>query len=323
MYAGAEHSKAEDAHQVGNITQYHAVESDYKKNTREMPCISPILVRDPLKRQQLNTSSFPCGRCGPCRKSRSAAWAVRLKVELQYAYKPQFLTLTQEDEYLEYTPDGELTLNKSTLQKFIKRLRKYNDAYWIQDNPQRADFSKDINIRQFRYYAIGEYGDKFQRPHYHMLAFNLHDKTNERLEEIWKRGFIKRGDISEASIRYVTNYVNKLTFEKNPSAQPEFALMSRRPPIGYQYINTHSQYHQKTGMTYMQDGPQKVTLPRLYRDKMLSGGQKLRANWEFRKKLIQEDNEIFKEYGPKMFAVQKSRTDDKIRKFTNAKNKRK
>ena len=46
-----------------------------------------------------------------------------------------------------------MTLQKSDLQKFFKRLRKKTHE-------------------KISYYAVGEYGDNTQRPHYHIILFN-------------------------------------------------------------------------------------------------------------------------------------------------------
>lgn len=103
-----------------------------------MRCANPLVMYvngDP--------HSFGCGHCLACKIQRSREWSFRLSVEASYWKDASFLTLTYNDENL--PPDGSLV--KADLQKFFKRLRK--------------DLANPI-----KYYACGEYGDRFKRPHY-------------------------------------------------------------------------------------------------------------------------------------------------------------
>lgn len=115
--------------------------------------------------------------------------------------------------------------------------------------------------QKIRYYACGEYGEKFYRPHFHGLLFNLDfsDKVfwktvngerlyvSETLSELWPFGQASLGDLTYASAGYCTRYVmKKMTGDKadehywriNPLTQqlvrqaPEFQRCSRRPGIG-------------------------------------------------------------------------------------------
>ena len=62
-----------------------------------------------------------------------------------------FITLTYNDENLPNPP----VVSKREAQLFIKRLRKL------------------LYPKLFRYYIVGEYGDKSNRPHYHALLFGV------------------------------------------------------------------------------------------------------------------------------------------------------
>ena len=101
------------------------------------------------------------------------------------------------------------------------------------------------NEFNFRYYAVGEYGDKFQRPHYHIILFGVSlEFESDRLivEDCWNKGFIKVGTVTEKSIYYVSKYSTKrffghkayLEFDKKGRI-PEFSLMSRRPGLGKEW----------------------------------------------------------------------------------------
>ena len=94
--------------------------------------------------------TVPCGQCIGCRLERSRQWAIRCYHEASMYERNSFVTLTYDDESL---PLGG-TLVFRDFQLFMKRLRKQYGA-------------------GIRFYACGEYGEKFGRPHYHVCLFNF------------------------------------------------------------------------------------------------------------------------------------------------------
>lgn len=184
--------------------------------------------------------TLPCGQCIGCRLERSRQWAVRCMHEAQMHDHSIFVTLTYNDDNL----PTDLSLNYRHFQLFMKRLRK------------------DFTGRNVRFYMCGEYGEDFQRPHFHALLFNCFftDRkvysrlasgstlyTSERLSELWPYGFSSIGDCTFESAAYVARYcMKKVT---GPRAQahyervdwatgeitsvtPEFNRMSLKPGIG-------------------------------------------------------------------------------------------
>lgn len=156
----------------------------------------------------------PCGQCIGCRLEKSRQWAVRCMHESQLHDANCFLTLTYDDKHLpEY-----LSIEKKEVQNFIKRLRKKYPA-------------KDI-----RYLYCGEYGEKNDRPHYHICLFGIdfrHDRkfhsitslehklyTSETLDNLWSKcaegedrpskiGHAIIGDLTFQSSAYVARYITK------------------------------------------------------------------------------------------------------------------
>lgn len=142
--------------------------------------------------------NVPCGKCYPCIKRKITDWATRLHFEEMYSRtKPLFLTLTYNDGNLKKPmPNARFaTLCKRDLQTFFKRLRKISS--------RRSDYANDI-----RYLAVGEYGTKNKRPHYHVLVFNAYaeDCTNAWKLDGKEIGEIYYGDVSNRSIAYVCGY---------------------------------------------------------------------------------------------------------------------
>ena len=188
-----------------------------------MDCLNPMLavkVGDQYKfigavkgsstesRKYLYDSSgkfviLPCGQCYACRIAKSREWASRCVMESKLHKENCFITLTYNDEHL----PSDMSLQKDDFTKFIKRLRKNTGE-------------------KIRYYACGEYGDLYQRPHFHACLFgyrpddlvlfsvrsgvNLY--TSSTLEKAWQyRGFVTVGDVTYYSAAYGARYVLKKT----------------------------------------------------------------------------------------------------------------
>jgi len=196
---------------------------------------------------------LPCGQCIGCRLDRSRKWAIRCVHEASMYEKNCFVTLTYSDVHLPRTG----SLEKRALSDFIRRVRKR--------------FGSGI-----RFYACGEYGSEFGRPHFHVCFFNFDppDKSlwsvrdgvrlyvSADLDDLWGLGFVTVGEVNFESAAYVARYVmKKLT---GPAAdalqadgapgpysrldeetgeivqvQPEFNLMSRRPGIGKPWLDKY------------------------------------------------------------------------------------
>lgn len=155
----------------------------------------------------------PCGRCEACRVERSAEWAVRIVHEAACHDRNVFATLTFSEEHV--PKDGQL--RKSDLQLFFKRLRK------------------GLSV-PIKYYACGEYGERFGRPHYHALIFGIGPEDQPAIERAWHRGIVDVGCVEYRSARYVANYIQKVFYGDGSRVQP-FALMSKG--IGKEFAEKH------------------------------------------------------------------------------------
>lgn len=170
------------------------------------------------------TLEFGCGQCLRCRVNRRRIWTARLVLEMQQHEASSFVTLTYDNDHL--PSDGSVV--PLHLQLFMKRLRYYSG-------------------RKLRYYAVGEYGDKSFRPHYHLALFGIgaedHDnaKSKKRSCECvicraWTEGIVHCGEVTIESAGYIVSYVLKrMTKANDPrlgARHPEFARMSNRPGIG-------------------------------------------------------------------------------------------
>lgn len=195
-----------------------------------MQCNKQIAVNDML---------VPCGSCAICKFNLVQDWAIRIFHEAQYNCTALFVTLTYA-----VAPNE---LQKSDLQKWLKRLRKKKDV---------------------RYFAVGEYGKKFCRPHYHVILFTNEIITHSDIYDTWKHGFVHVGHLTQQSTMYVLKYMLKASPESDRS--PPFRLMSRRPGIGAKKVE------QLVGIekNFLYLNGFKKRMPRYYKDKLFTKQQK-------------------------------------------------
>ena len=189
----------------------------------------------------------PCGQCVGCRLEYSRQWAMRCVHEFETAGRVgSFITLTYNPDNL--PPDGKV--HKDHVQKFFKRLRK--------------KFGNGI-----RFFACGEYGHNFKRPHYHAIIFGLqftdlmihtvkHGYQYYRsptLERLWPYGFSLVGNVTFESAAYVARYVFKKQKgdDVDDSLQP-FVLMSRMPGLGHDWYNKYKNQIYPNDFIVIRDG---------------------------------------------------------------------
>lgn len=242
-----------------------------------MQCLEPISICNPKGLSAADRITVPCGKCAACLQNRRGEWTTRLKIELEDATSAFFITLTYNEDHVTYG-DGGPTLVKSDLQKFLKRLRKFIEPYKI------------------RYYAVGEYGTTTNRPHYHIILFNLPVDKIDNVRKAWSDkqgqeiGHIDVGTVTGGSIHYVTKYhINKNI--SPDGVQPSFCLMSRQPAIGYRYVEKYGVNHRnRPDRAYiLERGGEKLRLPRIYKDKLYTSLQREKIRILNQKRLDQID----------------------------------
>lgn len=138
-----------------------------------------------------------------------------------------FVTLTYSAESEPYAG----SLRPEHTQSWLKRLRRRFD-------PQRL-----------RFFLVGEYGDRFSRPHYHAALFGypscvggpVRDGACQcqpclGVRETWGFGHVFVGRLEPKSARYISRYtLKKMTSPTDVrlgGRLPEFSRQSRRPGIG-------------------------------------------------------------------------------------------
>lgn len=225
-----------------------------------MPCRSPIAQYQNAKTGSWQFGLAPpysadrderllnCGVCRDCRARRASEWAIRAYHEAQLHQRNCWITLTYAD--------NPVTLRRSDLQLFFKSMRK-------------------AGIR-FRYFGCGEYGEKLDRPHYHICLFGVsfeHDRylwntrngnvyyRSPTLEKHWRHGYSEITDLTQSNAKYTAGYTHKKiggkkADERDPETGlrhydrqlpdgriieivPEFVTCSLKPGIGFNWIKKY------------------------------------------------------------------------------------
>lgn len=248
-----------------------------------MPCFKPLKAwrttentRNRKKaisfKQSDNTTTplnLPCGQCIGCRLDRSRKWAIRCVQESQMHTQNSFITLTYAPEHL--PQDGSLV--KWHFTDFMKRLRSR------------------ISPKTISYFMCGEYGENFERPHYHACLFghDFEDKSpiqecegiilyaSPLLDDLWSHGHCSVGDVTFESAAYVARYIVKKQTGENSyqhyqttcehtgnliNREPEYANMSLNPAIGKRWYDKYQNDLYPSG--FLVHNHAKQGIPRYY-----------------------------------------------------------
>lgn len=225
-----------------------------------MNCLHPLTIRNPrYKDKRFFNGEFPqdyqitipCGKCEACLVRKSNEWAFRLQNEYRNSKNAFFITLTYDEEnvpvktvlrckpnqvgyiisnnlfngdYIPLTKEVK-TFDKKDCQLFIKKLRKH--------------LGKGL-----RFFLASEYGEDRNRPHYHMILFNVpesrydwqtRDKLFELVERCWNKGMCTVEKILDERLVYTAKY--SLSTLDMPEYMPRpFILASRHPMIGQSFL---------------------------------------------------------------------------------------
>lgn len=264
-----------------------------------MKCTNPIT----LKKENILTGKLiqhvPCGACFNCLMRRRADWTFRVQQELKKATTAYFITLTYSDENLVYG-DSEPTISKREFQLFMKRLRiasakveRMQQSVLLASKgisvPKTGKVSQiALKVPKIKYYAVGEYGGKYGRPHYHLIIFNLpffgkrvHNnyvvnyKTDELLQSCWDKGHVDVGEVTTSSIHYVTGYLVSAEEEEYIGKERIFSLMSKSLGLGYLTTSMVENHQTRRDFEVTHPGGRKNIMPRYYQDKVYSDADKL------------------------------------------------
>lgn len=212
--------------------------------------------------------AVPCGKCLACLSNKRHDWSFRLMQEYRASVSAYFVTLTYNEKFV-----PECGVVKRHLQLYFKRLRKV--------------------CSRLRYYAVGEYGSKTGRPHYHAIIFNcdreaivnawsLLDKKSGKSVPI---GIVHIGKVTEASVSYTLKYIVQSEEEVAEGFNSGFALMSRGYGLGLHYLTDEMlKWHRVNEANCVMKYGQRLRLPRFYKEKIWPNSEW--SDWAYRRSVF-------------------------------------
>lgn len=148
--------------------------------------------------------------------------------------------------------NGINTLYRKDFKDFMKRFRRQMEYYKYKGN--------------FKVIYCGEYGDKLQRSHMHMVLLGLTaEETEIFTRKTWKYGLIDIGPLGAGGIRYLIDYVTKSQTTKKMKelldkygVEPPFIYHSIR--MGLDWIIKHAKECEENNFYYYSGKTAKKTL---------------------------------------------------------------
>lgn len=149
----------------------------------------------------------PCGQCISCHQTKQRYLSHLIQGDVAQLSKrdigSSFLTLTIDNAHTDHS------VHKSDLQKLFKRLRK-NYAH------------------PFRYLALGDYGGRTQRSHYHVIMIGYPPSNLLPIaRKTWHKGFVDCEPLVSRNVNYVVRYISKFSSEY----KQQFDDLNLEPPF--------------------------------------------------------------------------------------------
>ncbi len=197
-------------------------------------CISPNKLAD--------GTLVACRECRICRDNYINDWAGRLIAESKTAKYQYFALLTYGDDKLgEQGKIKAAVLTYSDVQKYFKKLRK--------------------RVGKFKYFVVGEYGNKNDRAHWHVVLMTnkplekaYAGKNRDRIKKDgvlrqqgdWDHGWSSFQDFVYTHARYCCKYLDK---GKQDEIKTSMLQMSKKPPIGTEYFQQVAKQYVDAGLS--------------------------------------------------------------------------
>lgn len=211
---------------------------------------------------------IPCRSCECCRMDKTNMWISRCEYELGQYKTASFVTFTYDDEHL---PFANNTSRRPTLD--YMHLHKYIDSI---RHRAKKDFAKNPNhykysVPNFKYIGSAEYGDKFERPHYHVIFFGLDPaECDSFFQRSWRYGSIQVDPVKPGAFAYVVKYIQKEVFGQ--ALKDNYYSKGCLPPrlfvstgLGADMYREHSEEIARKG--YFTRGQHRVYPPAYYKNK--------------------------------------------------------
>lgn len=187
---------------------------------------SHIYIKDPIP--------IPCSRCVGCRMDKAEENKIRFCDEIKDIDPSlvHFITLTYGNWNMPVSKEGEPYLRKGDLDDFMMRLRR--PTYGVN--------------RDLTFFACGEYGGLFHRPHFHaVIVYPLDDLIptefqaykSATVDKAWRhRGITQVKPVEPNLIAYVCGYCEKKQNDPFWDSYPVKPFISRTKGLGFKAIGS-------------------------------------------------------------------------------------
>lgn len=188
-------------------------------------------------------------------------------MQQRYSDNAVFVTLTYADEHLppvRWDEEGNwnIDVSKDDIRLYHYRLRKAL-------GPEKS--------KRLKYFLVSEYGPSptgvsvygaINRPHYHVIYFNLDKCDYHEVTKAWNKGFTEFGDLTEGRVRYVSGYVIEKNFTPIGRLRP-FTFISNG--IGRDYVDRVGSYNRgNLDRVYVPYHGKRLPMPRYYKEKLFT-----------------------------------------------------
>lgn len=163
----------------------------------------------------------------------------------------------------EMNKNGKVVNIGNDITQYMKRIRKEHDKM------------KHIEgWKPLKYYAVGEYGGKTKRPHYHAIIFNVSEYL---IKKQWKHGFCHVGNVTAKSVAYTLKYISKdsqVPCHDRDDRVKETSQMSKGLGLDYLTEEMTAWHHADVpNRVYYPDADIKRSLPKYYKKRIYNGLQ--------------------------------------------------
>lgn len=272
-----------------------------------MSCLNPVVIRSkaigaPSKAQML----VPCGKCIECLKAKQRQWIYRLQREEAVNKTSLFCTLTYDEKnvpllLLDY--HGQVYLHKSNdkpqhvrYQDYIKS-KLFSDCImdlWPEDLQKFIKRLRKCYPHSLKYFACGEYGDQFDRPHYHIALFTNGSANllKHCVEGSWQLGMTDVEYLVDARVTYITKYMLKGSLENRTDERQTPCFNRASHGLGSRgfyndYLIESSRLSEDEYLRCVQlNNGSKIPVPRYFRKTMVADEWPL---FDFEQQMLQEE----------------------------------
>lgn len=192
-------------------------------NIYSMPCQHPITIRS-VRPIGLSKSGrigcpggahyiqVPCGKCDYCKRVKLDGIVQRLEFEFMNTFQTLFITYTYDDDHVH------LNLSKDDAKTLLSDLKNVLNRHYGKFCTERY-FTPAGKVRlrpilyesfKYKYFLVGEYGEKRGRVHMHMLLFLPKSVDWKYIQKANRFGYICDIQVAGSGcLHYVAEYCVK------------------------------------------------------------------------------------------------------------------